>query len=75
MRRPRVARRSLTALVGRLNVLERGRGTWKADRSELTSAVKFFGRDGAPAASQLEPDEVAAELREALKGQAVSLAT
>ena len=67
--RPRVARRNLSGLVGRLNVLERGRGVWKADRSELTSAVKFFDHRGAPAASQLEPDEVAAGLREALKGQ------
>ncbi|HWS86572.1 MAG TPA: DUF6687 family protein [Pyrinomonadaceae bacterium] len=73
--RPRVARRNLSGLVGRLNVSERGRGVWKADRSELTSAVKFFDHKGAPAASRLEPDEVAAELREALKGQAVSLAT
>ncbi|MBV9926449.1 MAG: hypothetical protein JOZ96_15630 [Acidobacteria bacterium] len=68
--RPRVARRNLAGLLGRLNVVERGRGVWKADRSELTSAVKFFGQDNAPAASQLEPDEVAAELREALEGQA-----
>jgi hypothetical protein len=72
--RPRVARRNLSGLVGRLNVLERGRGVWKADRSELTSAVKFFDRAGAPAASRLEPDEVAAELRAALNGQAVSSA-
>src|SRR5215207_6193478 len=73
--RPRVARRNLSGLVGRLNVLERGRGVWKADRSELTSAVKFFDRGGAPAASRLGPDEVATELREALKGQAVSTVT
>jgi hypothetical protein len=73
--RPRVARRNLSGLVGRLNVLERGRGVWKADRSELTSAAKFFDRDGAPAASRLEPDEVAAELHEALKGQAATLST
>ena len=71
--RPRVARRSLTGLISRLNVLERGRGTWKADRSELTSAVKFSGHGGAPAASLIEPDEVAAELREALKGQTAPL--
>jgi hypothetical protein len=73
--RPRVARRNLSGLVGRLNVLERGRGVWKADRSELTSAVKFFDHTGAPAASRLEPDEVAAELREALKKQTGPLAT
>ena len=73
--RPRVARRDLSGLVGRLNVLERGRGVWKADRSELTSAVKFLDEAGVPASSRLEPDEVAAELRGVLKGQAVSLAT
>jgi hypothetical protein len=73
--RPRVARRNLSGLVGRLNVLERGRGVWKADRSELTSAVKFFDQKGAPAASRLEPDEVAAELHEALRGQTVSATT
>ncbi len=73
--RPRVARRNLSGLAGRLNVLERGRGVWKADRSELTSAVKFFDHTGAPAASRLEPDEVAAELREALKKQTGPLAT
>jgi hypothetical protein len=66
VRRPRVARRNLSGLVGRLNVLERGRGTWKADRGELTSAVKFLDEGGRPAASGLEPDEVAAELRAAL---------
>ena len=66
----RVTRRNLSGLLGRLNVLERGRGVWKADRSELTSAVKFFGGDGRPAASGLRPDEVAAELRAELLGQA-----
>ena len=70
VRRPRVARRNLSGLVGRLNVLERGRGVWKADRSELTSAVKFLDERGAPAASGLEPGEVAAELRAELLGQA-----
>ncbi len=73
--RRRVARRNLSGLVGRLNVLERGRGVWKADRSELTSAVKFYDHTGAPAASRLEPDEVAAELREALKRQTAPLNT
>ena len=73
--RPRVARRNLSGLLGRLNVLERGRGVWKADRSELTSAVKFFNHAGAQAASRLEPDEVAAELRETLKGQTGPLTT
>ncbi|HEX8353262.1 MAG TPA: DUF6687 family protein [Pyrinomonadaceae bacterium] len=69
--RPRVERRDLSALVESLNELEGvGGGQWKADRSELTSAVKFLGVDGAPAASRLGPDEVAAELRAALRAHA-----
>jgi hypothetical protein len=72
VRRPRVARRNLSEIVGRLNVIERGRGTWKADRSELTSAVKFLDSGGRPAASLLEPDEVASELRAAFSGASAS---
>jgi hypothetical protein len=72
--RLRVARRDLSGLIERLNELESGdTGSWKSDRSELTSAVKFLDAAGAPAASRLEPDDVAAELRAALKGQSVSL--
>ncbi|HEX8502394.1 MAG TPA: DUF6687 family protein [Pyrinomonadaceae bacterium] len=71
--RPRVARRDLSGLVERLNELEGdGAGSWKPDRGELTSAVKFLDESGVPAASRLEPDEVAAELRGVLKGQAAS---
>jgi hypothetical protein len=74
--RPRVARRDLSGLIERLNELEGGGAAgWKPDGSELTSAVKFLDDAGVPAASRLEPDDVAAELREALKGQAVSLTT
>jgi hypothetical protein len=75
--RPRVARRDLSALVERLNELEGAGGgaAWKPDRSELTSAVKFLDAAGVQAASRLQPDEVAAQLRAALKGQAVSLAS
>ena len=72
VRRPRVTRRDLSGLVGRLNELEGGAGgAWKADRSELTSAVKFLGENGAQAASRLRPDEVAAELRAALRAPSV----
>lgn len=74
VRRPRVARRDLAPLAGRLNELEGGEraaGTWKPDRGELTSAVKFLDAGGAAAPSRLRPDEVAAELRAALKAQAV----
>jgi hypothetical protein len=74
--RPRVARRDLSGLLERLNGLESGaEGRWMPDRSELTSAVKFLDDGGVPAASRLEPDVVAGELRAALKGQAASLAT
>ncbi|HEX8285878.1 MAG TPA: DUF6687 family protein [Pyrinomonadaceae bacterium] len=74
--RPRVARRDLAPLVERLNELEgAGGGGWKPDRSELTSAVKFLDEGGTPAASRLRPDEVAAELREALKGRAAAPTT
>jgi hypothetical protein len=65
--RPRVARRDFTELVERLNELEGdGDGRWKSDRSELTSALKFLDARDTPAASRLEPDAVAAELRAAL---------
>jgi hypothetical protein len=68
--RPRITRRDLGGLVGRLNELEGdGAGRWKTDRSELTSAVKFVDAGGVPAASRLEPDTVAAELRAALTQQ------
>jgi len=72
-RRPRIARRDLSALVGRLNELEgAGDGAWKADRGELTSVVKFLDGRGRPAASRLGPDEVAAELRAALGERAAA---
>jgi hypothetical protein len=64
--RPRIARRDLGEVIAQLNELEGGAGTWKADRSELTSAVKFLDGRGVPAVSRLEPDVVAAELRAAL---------
>ena len=71
--RPRVARRDFTELIERLNELEGdGAGRWKADRSELTSAVKFLDARGTPAASRLGPDAVAAELRAALLRQSAN---
>lgn len=69
--RPRVVRRDLGGLVARLNELEGGTaGIWKADRSELTSAVKFVDERGSLTASRLEPDAVASELGDALINQA-----
>ena len=71
--RPRVARRDLAPLVERLNELEgEGGASWKPDRSELTSAVKFLDAGGLASKSRLRPDEVAAELRQALTERAAT---
>jgi hypothetical protein len=67
--RPRVERRDFKALVARLNELEGdAAGRWKLDRSELTSAFKFADDAGRLAASKLEPEVVAEELRAELRG-------
>ncbi len=72
--RPRIARRNFTPIVETLNVLEAGNvGQWKLDESELASAVKFAGADGAPIASRLEPDAVAAVVRDWLLKQGTTL--
>ena len=72
--RPRVARRDFTELIERLNELEGdGVGRWKADRSELTSALKFLDARAAPAASRLAPEAVAAEMRAALLRQSANV--
>jgi hypothetical protein len=63
--RPRIQRRNFSQLLDELNQLEPQRlGSWKLDNSEMTSAVKFLGPDGALAPSTLAPDEVARVLRE-----------
>ena len=65
--RPRIARYELAPLVRRLNELEgRPQGSWKLDRSELTSAVKFAGEGGKLAPSGLSPERVAEVVREEL---------
>ncbi len=69
--RPRVVRRDFSALVARLNELERDAGgTWKVDKSELASAVKFAGDDETAMRSSLTPDVVALEIREASRHSA-----
>jgi uncharacterized protein DUF6687 len=66
--RPHVERRDLQPLVSRLNQLERGaKGEWKVDTSELSSAVKFTGQEGAPVASSLDLETVTEAIRAALK--------
>lgn len=68
--RPRVERRPLSDVLTRLNALEpNGEGHWRADRSGLTSAAKYMDASKAHARSRLRPDEVAAELRAALRAQ------
>ncbi len=58
--RPRVQRQDFSLLLVRLNEAEgQPENFWKNDSSELSSAVKFLGRDGRLAASTLSPDVVA----------------
>jgi Family of unknown function (DUF6687) len=65
--RPRIPRRDFSQLLQRLDQLEpAGRGAWKADTSELSSAFKFFGTDGKLAASRLKPDDVVKYVSESL---------
>lgn len=62
--RPAIARRDLTPLINQLNDLEESSSTrWRLDSSELASAAKFLDEKGRLAASKLEPDVVAAYVR------------
>jgi hypothetical protein len=61
--RPRIQRRNLTPLVNRLNEIEEHNdGQWKLDSNEMTSAVKYLGRDGVLGVSSLDPDVVAGKV-------------
>jgi hypothetical protein len=66
--RPRIQRRNFSVVVAELNELEAdtGNGAWRADTSELASAIKFLDRSGALSVSKLAPDTVAQTLRGAL---------
>jgi hypothetical protein len=67
--RPGIERRDFSAMVAKLNVMERDRaGLWKTDDSELASAVKFVDPSGMPSASSLLPEVVAAEINATLIG-------
>lgn len=58
--RPRVPRHDFSQVLVELNQGERAKGgTWKLDSGEMTSAIKFLGRDGISAASTQPPDAVA----------------
>lgn len=62
--RPRIQRRDLSQLMTQLNELEKNpTGRWKLDSSELASAAKFADEQGRLAASLIEPDVVASQLR------------
>src|SRR5689334_286850 len=57
--RPKIVHRDLAPALRSLNEREAsGNGVWKTDRSEMTSAVKFFDKEGSLGVSQLEPDQV-----------------
>jgi hypothetical protein len=65
--RPKIERRDFSSLIARLNEAEQNpAGHWKIDTSELASAAKFSDANGKLAASSLQLDAVASELRSAL---------
>jgi len=59
--RPEIPRRDLTNALATLNEKEQA-GLWRIDKSEMTSAAKFFNTDGTLGVSRLRPDEVLAVL-------------
>ena len=57
--RPKIARRDLAAALQSLNEREAsGKGTWKTDNREMTSAAKFLDESGGLTPSRLQPDQV-----------------
>jgi hypothetical protein len=68
--RPAVPRRDFTSALAALNELERGgAGSWKLDKREMTSAIKFLASDETLGGSSLAPDEVARIFRANLATQ------
>jgi len=66
--RPQIARRDLRSLLSELNEIDPNKtGRWKIDSSELASAAKFQAQDGSLASSSLDPEVVAAHVRNALR--------
>jgi len=64
--RPRIRRYDFTELIAALNRVESEKGSdtnligsWRADHSGLTSAIKFVSEPGKPTASHLDPSLVA----------------
>lgn len=65
--RPPIPRRDFTTVIERLNELEPSqRGRWRIDDSELASAIKFSDSTNRLASSQLAPDKVVEQVREAM---------
>jgi hypothetical protein len=65
--RPAIKRRDFSSLISELNGMEKSSaGSWRLDSSELASAAKFADQNGKLAASSLNPDVVALQLRNAL---------
>jgi len=65
--RPKIKRRNFSSLMARLNELEKNSiAKWKPDSSEMASAAKFCDQNGKLAASSLQPDLVATQLRNTL---------
>lgn len=62
--RPPIARPDFSQLLTTLNQLEPdNEGIWKPDHNELSSAIKFLGKDGTLVSSALAPDEVVKTIR------------
>ncbi|HEY6046463.1 MAG TPA: DUF6687 family protein [Pyrinomonadaceae bacterium] len=65
--RPRIARRDLGQVINQLNEREGNTsGKWKLDSSELSSAAKFVDGEGKLGGSSIQPDVVAAQLKNVL---------
>jgi len=64
--RPKIVRRDLSVLISRLNDLgTNDAGMWRQDSSELASAAKFVDSGGILAASTLDPETEAKQIRAA----------
>ena len=61
--------------LSQMQELEKGDGQWTADKTELSSAVKFIGGDGKLATSRLQPDRVAQLLSDFLSSRLQASAT
>jgi hypothetical protein len=69
--RPAVSRYDFAPLLARLGELEQNaEGRWQVDTEGLSSAFNFAGADNLLRASSLAPEQVADELRAALREQA-----